>query len=227
MINWFRFLPHNCPLCFAAANEYLCSDCEADLPQLAHACPNCALPVSQPEICGDCLKHPKPFHRTLCAFRYEPPMDVLIQRLKRRDPHIVSRYLMPWLLNQVDTHYAPAELPDLLVPVPLHWRDRLRRGYNQTEHLALQLGQERQIPVVCAASKKHAAAPQKSLRRAARLANLRESFTCTLDLEGQHVAIIDDVITTGGTVMRLTECLLSGGAARVDVWALARTPKPG
>lgn len=227
MINWFRLLPHHCPLCFAPADDYLCSGCEADLPRLGHACPGCALPVPAPETCGDCLKNPKPFHHTLCAFRYEAPLDTLIHRLKRRDPHIISRYLAPRLLHQVDTHHTVRNLPDQLVPVPLHWRDRLHRGYNQTEHLALHLGQALQIPVVCAVTKKHAAIPQKRLNRAARLANLNGSFTCTVDLQGQHVAIIDDVITTGGTVTRMAECLLTGGVASVDVWALARTPKPG
>lgn len=227
MINWFRILPHRCPICFAPANDYVCSGCETDLPRLEHACPDCALPVPLPQTCGDCLKNPKPFQRTLCAFRYEAPVDVLIQRLKRRDPHIISRYLAPWLLNRIDAQYTAQSLPELLVPVPVHWRDRLRRGFNQTEHLAHCLGRELQIPVACVAKKKHAAIPQKSLRRAARLANLKGSFNCSADLQGQHVAIIDDVITTGGTVTRMTECLLLAGAASVDIWALARTPKPG
>src|SRR5690554_984988 len=80
MINWFKFLPHNCPLCFAPANDYVCAGCEADLPLLELACPGCALPVARPETCGDCLTTPKPFRRTHCAFLYESPVDVLIHR---------------------------------------------------------------------------------------------------------------------------------------------------
>lgn len=228
MINWFKVLPHNCPLCFAPANDYLCAGCEADLPLLNHACPSCALPVPRRnEVCGDCLQTPKPYNQTLCAFRYEAPLDVLIQRLKRRDPHIISHFLAPWLLSRLDTHYTTSTLPDLLIPVPLHWRDRLSRGYNQTEHLALHLGREMQIPVICAVKKRRAADPQKGLRRAARLANLKGAFTCSVDLGARHIAIIDDVITTGGTVMRMSECLLQAGAVKADIWALARTPKPG
>ncbi len=226
MINWFRLLPHNCPLCFAPAKGYVCAGCEADLPRLDLACPGCALPVARPETCGDCLTTPKPFRRTLCAFLYESPVDVLIQRLKRRDPQVVCRYLAPWLASRVKAHYPGPQLPNLLVPVPLHWRDRWRRGYNQTEHLALQLGRELQIPVRCIVKKQRAASAQKNLRRAARLANLKGVFGCTAELKGLHVAVVDDVITTGATVARMAECLLQSGAASVDVWALARTPKP-
>lgn len=220
-----RFLPHRCPLCLNPAKGYLCTGCSQDLPQASWACDQCGLPLAYGgQACGDCLNHPKPFRLTLCAYVYAHPLDLLIHTFKTRQPETLLPVLAPALINKVQTRYRHQDLPDLLVPVPMHWRSRLRRGFNQAHALGSYLGHQLQLPVHPVLRQVHPKSPQKSLTRQARLQNLHDVFACNQDLKDQKVVLVDDVITTCATVIKLSEYLLTAGAKQVDVWALARTP---
>jgi ComF family protein len=118
-----------------------------------------------------------------------------------------------------------SERPHLLVPVPLHWRKQLSRGYNQAQLIAEILGRHWQIPVDDRALRKVTQTDsQQQLRRSQRLKNLARSFTASSRVEGLHIGLVDDVITTGATVEAAAQSLLHAGAIRVSVYALARTP---
>ncbi len=228
MFNLYRHLPHCCPLCHAPASAYLCSGCEQDLPRLDDCCQMCAMPMPEREaarsLCGDCLNHKKPFSVAVCCYLYGYPLDRLLQHFKRKDPYSGARYFVPLLAAMIAQRYSDDRLPDALVPVPIHWARRLTRGHNQTEVLAASLAPALDRPWRDFVRKCTHSAAQKTLDRRARLANLRGTFACTGEVQGRHLAIVDDVITTGATATRMSECLLQAGAIRVDVWALARTP---
>lgn len=226
----YRFLPHLCSLCGSrAANGPICDPCHTDLPFNTHPCRTCALPLAAgQQVCGDCLALPKPYQLTLCPLSYQHPVDHLILRLKKHNPRTGANALLPLLRQSLESHYSSAEpWPDLLVPVPSHRWTRLRRGFNHAQSLAEQLGAAYQLQVRPLVRHNGGAKPQKTLDRKTRFANLRDVFDCPTSLQGETIAVVDDVITTGATAILMSRCLLRAGAGQVHIWALARTPKPG
>lgn len=216
-----------CALCGAQDNHLhgVCEDCHADLPWLIHACPCCALPLAHHEsgLCHHCRRQRPAFHQVHAAFTYSFPLSALIPRIKyQRQPAHIG-WLAAVLANFIEQrHQGP--WPDALIPVPMHPLSQIRRGYNQAALLADRLGRRLGIPV-CHNLRKYRWTPkQMSLSLEARHQNLHQAFK-TLGYPGDHVALVDDVMTTGTTVTTLTELLLQRGCRRVDVWVLARTPE--
>ncbi|MEX2516434.1 MAG: hypothetical protein WD572_05920 [Gammaproteobacteria bacterium] len=124
------------------------------------------------------------------------------------------------------TEQAPA-WPDVLVPVPLHWRRQLQRGYNQALELARPLSRQLGIPLrldLCVRDRPTRA--QSDLTYTERRRNLRRAFVCHNDIPA-HIGIIDDVLTSGQTVTALASALCAAGAESVSVWVLARAGAPG
>ena len=204
----------------------LCSGCFEELPWNQHHCQHCALPlpIALPEgvLCGQCQRHPPPF--TLCrtAFRYEGPLPNLISGLKFHQRLHLARVLGQCLATAIRDQ--PAEPPSLLIPVPLHPRRLRQRGYNQATEIARQIGRDLDIPIdVSSCIRTRASAPQSGLEKAARRRNVRGVFALRRSPTGTHVAIVDDVVTTGSTVRELTKVLLTAGVRRVDILAVART----
>jgi ComF family protein len=125
-----------------------------------------------------------------------------------------------------ETLAQPAcERPVGIVPVPLHRRRLRERGYDQALELARVVGRRLDIPVLDRCCERvRSTPPQAALEAKARMQNLRGAFAATMPLDGAHVAVLDDVMTTGSTVGEVAKVLLAAGAAQVDVWCLARTP---
>jgi len=189
----------------------------------------CALPIPTGEhICGECLTSPKPYTLSVCPLLYRRPVDFLMAQFKDHQPRTLGRALLPLLLDSLREAYEPTrQWPQLLVPVPSHWRTRLRRGFNQAHALADMLGAATHVPVKPLVKRQGTVRAQKTLDRKTRFANLRDAFECSAALQGERVAVVDDVITTGATAELISQCLLNAGAREVHIWALARTPKPG
>lgn len=225
-----RLLPAPCLLCGLASADYtlLCPECDAALPRLRNQpflCRCCALPLtSDAPLCGKCLHKPPAFSQSSIAFSYAHPLDYLIQQFKYRHQLSSGKLLARLLLETCQQ----SPQPELLVPVPMHWRKRWQRGFNQSELMAHWVGKALNIPVLSACQQTHHHHSQKGLGRSERLKNQRQSFalkpTATQKLRDRHIALIDDVVTTTATVRALSELLINAGAQRVDIWALARTP---
>lgn len=213
-----------CVLCLAPAlPERLCRACEVALPVIATSCQTCALPLPiAASACGRCQKQPPAFDRIQAPLAYTFPVNSMISRFKYQGERVMVRPLTTVLAEQLQHQEAPR--PDLILPCPIHPRRYRSRGFNQAAVVAAALGRALDIPVdynLCA--RPRAMPPQTGLDRAARLGNLRGAFV----LNGRppaHVAIVDDVVTTGATSDQLARTLKSGGAESVSVWALARTP---
>lgn len=236
-----RLIPPCCLLCsaqHAGDIALICNPCRADLPYMDSACPQCGVALessrhplettpSAPLLCGSCLKQPPPFSQSFIPLQYTTPIDTLISEFKYRSKLINGRLLSQLLLQRVHAHYREQALPDLLLPVPLHWRRQLRRGYNQSQCVASYLGAQLHIPVeLRRLVRTRRTPPQQGLNKQERQHNLKHAFAVKGALNGQTVAIIDDVMTTGATSAEISRELLNAGAADVHIWALARTPAP-
>ncbi len=216
-------LPRVCVLCGACptrAGFGLCAACLDELPFLGRACGRCATPLGSGEICGKCQRRPPPFEHLSAVFQYAEPVSSLIQALKFHGGLSHARLLGELMAAYLE---AGAPMPRLLLPVPLHRRRLRERGYNQALELARPIARRLGIPLDYRCCLRVAAtAMQSQLSVKARRGNVRNAFRVTPRPGFEHVAVIDDVLTTGHTVMELVRCLKAAGAGRVDVWVCAR-----
>ncbi|MNR10113.1 DNA utilization protein GntX [compost metagenome] len=182
-------------------------------------------------ICAQCSRHPPAFQRVEAPWHYGFPVDTLITRFKHSSHWPLGR-LMAELLGHWLEHCFDEGMPrpQLLLPVPMA-RKRLRqRGFNQAAMLAdwlsASLGITRNERLLL---RKRETQAQQDLDARARKRNLANAFALAggAEVKGMHLALVDDVLTTGATANTLARLLIDAGAARVDVYCLARTPKPG
>ncbi len=220
--------PNMCLLCgqHCPGPLALCQGCDSDLPHLTSGCRRCALPMPGTTTgeCGDCLRAPPPFKRCIAACNFDYPVDSLIRDFKHRRKLAIGAVLAGLLVRKLPGAYADDEWPDVITAVPLHWRRLLQRGFNQAALLAGQVGRPLQLPVANLCRRPHYTPPQQRAGRTERRKNLRDAFRITGCVRGKHIAIVDDVVTTGNTVSELARAFKNAGARRVDVWAIARTP---
>lgn len=221
-------LPLRCLLCGAPGEDDmdLCRDCAAELPRNRSCCARCALPLAMPaELCGRCQRRAPPWDAAWMPFRYAWPLDRLETRFKFARNLAAGRVLVTaWQREPMRV-----ELPQLILPVPLH-RHRLRqRGYNQALELARPLARSMGLALrhdVLQRSRDTSA--QTELDARSRRRNVRGAFAMLPDADlPDHVAVLDDVMTTGATLAECARVLKKAGVPRVDVWALARAPAPG
>lgn len=219
--------PSLCLACQRWPAQPLCNDCIQRFHTPALRCTRCALrlpPHTDSDCCGSCLRHPPPLVRTTVAVDYHYPWTLLLTQWKFRASPALSRHLARW--------FAPADLAaalspcTLTIPIPLS-AERLReRGYNQALLLAHALACP-QVQPHCLRRVRDTPS-QARQNRADRLRNLRQAFAVpaqhSAQLQGQHVLLVDDVITTGATLHAAARTLLAAGAAQVSALALARTP---
>lgn len=218
-----RLLPAQpCLLCGTDSHAGLCCrDCDAELPRLDNPhCPICALPTADGRVCGECLRQPPPFDHTVAAFRYAFPIDKLIQALKFREQLILADYLADAVARRITLR------PDCIVALPLHPTRLRERGFNQSLLLARRIASRSGIPLLAAAcTRVRDTPPQSRLPWKERDKNMRQAFMCTGSdaLRDRHVAIVDDVMTSGASTGELARALKQAGAREVSVWVVART----
>jgi ComF family protein len=224
----------SCLLCDEVADGAIpiCMACETELPWLGDHCQTCALPLPAAGLtCSQCLDQPPTFERVIAPWTYSFPVDSLITRFKHSAKWPFG-HLLAELLVQALQHRFEDDLPrpDLVVPVPLATRRLRQRGFNQAAMLARWLSAG--LGISCDERlllRTQDTSAQQDLNAEARKKNLRNAFTLApnASFKGRHLALVDDVLTTGATTQALARLLMDAGAARVDVYCLARTPKPG
>jgi ComF family protein len=224
--------PTSCILCGGAGGEDidLCGDCAADLSRNEPACGVCAEPLPgagiETRVCGPCLRDPPPFRSSFVPFRYAYPLDHLVQGLKFRNELACGRVLGRLFASCLLARGAP--LPEAIVPVPLAMRRYRQRGYNQASELALSIRGVTGVAVRSdIAIRRRETAEQAGLDRKARRRNVTGAFAAVATLQARHIAILDDVVTTGSTARELAEILRGAGAQQIEVWAIARTEFSG
>ena len=223
-----------CLLCDepAEAEMPICVACEAEMPWLGEHCQTCALPLPEAGLtCDGCLLEPPAYEQVAVPWRYDFPVDSLITRFKHNAKwpfgHLLADVLSQYLQHRFDEDLPR---PDALLPVPLAAKRLRQRGFNQAAMLARWLSRQLDLPCEENVVRRiQDTSAQQDLDAKARKRNLRNAFALTTDahVKGRHLALVDDVLTTGATAQALARLLMNAGAVRVDVYCLARTPKPG
>lgn len=209
-----------CLLCGSPSKDAAwCGACDASLPCLAAACcPVCALPTLDGAVCGRCLRQPPHFKRTVASYAYAFPLDKLVLALKYGEKLHLANDLGEKLAQRVTV------LADCIVAMPLHPARLRERGFNQSLQLARRIGKQLGLPVLPSACRRVRNTPsQSTLPWKARSKNMRKAFICSAEVAGKHVAVVDDVMTTGATLNELAQALLNAGATEVSAWVVART----
>jgi ComF family protein len=223
-----RILPAQpCLLCGSMSPDGLwCAACDASLPYLdTPHCPVCALPTPGGAVCGHCLADPPLFTRTTAVFGYAFPLDKLIQNMKYGEQLALASAFATKLVQRIDSH----DLPDLVIAMPLHPAKLRERGFNQSLLIARAVARELKLELLPDACRRvRDTPPQSVLPWKERKQNVRDAFSCDLDLTGKRVALVDDVLTTGASLNALAAAARKRGADQIAAWVIARTlPHPG
>ncbi|MGD8836184.1 MAG: ComF family protein [Desulfobacteraceae bacterium] len=217
--------------------DYLCTRC-SDLyePVQTPLCHSCGRPfISQQGVdheCPDCLKHAFGFDTARASGLHEPPLKTLIHQFKYQGRAELARPLGRVLWQALQRFYDWRSF-DLVLPVPLHWFRRCRRGFNQAALLLRQwAGLADEQGVIFNKSvvsekvllRRRHTPPQTGLGKKRRVSNLKNAFSVNnpKQVRNKRILLIDDVLTTGSTVDACSKVLKSAGAASIDVLTVAR-----
>ncbi|MDF2867854.1 MAG: hypothetical protein K0S11_1324 [Gammaproteobacteria bacterium] len=218
-------LPPACILCDAACKSTinLCQACIADLPYIKQACKTCGLPLSNANLtCGACLINPPIYDRLVTPFYYQHPLNFIVTAIKFHNKLNYAKILGLLLADAVRQRVF--NLPEIIIPIPMH-RERLKeRGYNQALEIARPISRLLDIPIdyqSCARLK--STSPQTGLKTKQRRQNIKNAFHIRRDFTAKHVALVDDVVTTGSTITELCKVLKSYGVKHIQIWGCART----
>jgi ComF family protein len=181
--------------------------------------------MNNEKLCGQCLQCRPIYNKTISAFYYANPIDNLVTQFKFHHNLAYGKILSQLLTEKLLYHYQNQPKPELIIPVPLHRKRLIERGYNQAIELAKPIAQQLKIKLTKTTVKriKHTAR-QSDLALKNRAKNLRNAFQLTKPLtKYQHIALIDDVITTSQTIQSLAKSILKQHPLIIDVWCIART----
>ncbi len=229
LFNWL--VPTHCLACDQLeinANEPaletgFCRDCYDNLPFLENTCSQCGLNFVGPsDVCGSCLTSPPSYDACFCPMEYTAPISDLICRLKYGDQPQLAARLAELMVDQITCQGI--ELPDAIISVPMHNSKLRKRGYNQSTELAKQISRLIDRPFINnALMKSKATSRQATQTLKQRQNNVKNSFLAHKNLGFKHIAIVDDVVTTGATVEEISKILKKNGVDYIQVWGLART----
>ncbi|MDH5516487.1 MAG: ComF family protein [Gammaproteobacteria bacterium] len=228
--------PHHCVLCLSALHpgshktQELCVDCQQTLPLIDHSCYQCGIPLahaSDKQLCGQCLQKPPYFDHAISIYHYQNPLVWLIQQMKFNNKMLFARLLAQLFAEQLLLHQTQHRLPlpEAIIPVPLHYKRRYQRGFNQSEELARLIARQLDCFLDTQYIERRINSPQQSgLSARQRKKNVKGIFRVTnrQHKQYQHIAVVDDVMSTGSTVNELARLLKKTGIKKVDVWVLAR-----
>lgn len=202
----------------------ICDACNADLPRRHdRGCLSCGAAGIE-NVCGECLSDAPHFDATRTAFRYDFPLDRLVQSFKFSANLALLDMFADAFVAQLEAHLI--EFPNLIVPMPLAAKRLATRGFNQSQLLANEIGKRLNVKVESRGLLRvRDTPPQAGLDRAARLKNVKDAFDCAKPLDGLTVALFDDVMTTGATMSEAAKAMKKRGVARVEAWTLARTTR--
>ena len=209
-----RLIAPSCLLCSGpSAGALLCAPCDADLPRLTGSlCDTCALPITEGNRCGACLSHPPAYDHVCAPYTYAFPADALVQGLKYRGMLAIAPLFGGAVAGSL------GERPDVIVPMPLSDARLRERGFNQGQEIARHVASITGIPLLPRACRRvRNTLSQASLPWKERAKNMRKAFVCDADFTGKHVAVVDDVMTTGTTLNELARNLKQAGAAKVTI----------
>ncbi|WP_423188087.1 ComF family protein [Alishewanella sp. d11] len=224
---WQLLLPSPCLWCSLAVADHqqlLCADCQQALPALPYEVCHYNLLWLPAVSSGLAVVH---FDSLLSLGWYQLPYQHWIRRWKfQGDPFAAA--LMQQQFQILLLRYAAAgqPLPEAIVYVPMHAQKEHQRGFNQARILAESAAKQLQIPLLDVLKRSKETVSQVGLNRQERLRNLTGAFqlVTTTPLPA-HLALVDDVVTTGTTANQLAILLRQHGVTQLSLWTLAVTPQ--
>jgi len=215
-----KLMPIPCRLC-GKMSQYraICQACLQNLPSLGDVCPRCASPIKNGYLCGHCLNQPPEQDLSFSLLPYIDPVKRLIADLKYHDKVFLSPFFAQLMADKLHDRL----LPDLLIPIPLHPNRIRQRGYNQAFELAKALSTRLGIRtsndylIRTIDTQSQAAIPFKARKK-----NIQHAFKSVQTKVPSHIAIIDDVLTTGHTANAAAKQLRKAGATTIEIWTIAR-----
>lgn len=223
--------PSLCAICRGWGRGRVCAACLGRFAAVVPRCRRCALPSPAAAlVCGACQATPPPFDAALACVDYGAPWDQLIADFKFHDGLDLGAVFATAIADEaMRQDVDPATL---LLPVPLGAARLRERGYNQAWQLARQIARRLRLAADPHLLLRVRETPhQLALPPEQRADNVRGAFAVEprrrSEIAGRHVAVVDDVLTTASTVAEISRVLAQAGAASVQVWVFARTPRPG
>jgi ComF family protein len=229
--NWLNIiqnylLPPTCILCENVGfnSQDICTGCFNDLIKNIHSCYRCAenfeTANATPQLCGHCISQSPAFDETHAPFIHQGIIRYLIASLKFNRQYKNARLLGTLMADYLK---KTAEMPEIIIPVPLHRQRYQQRGFNQSVEIAKTLSKQLNTPMDTKFCIRHRNTPhQIDLPAKQRHKNIRNAFKIDKPISARHVAIFDDVMTTGSTVNELAKLLKKAGVNRIDIWVCAR-----
>jgi len=216
--------PNICSLCGEKCfnEEKLCLTCKHNLSLNNSRCQQCALPIAKNNsICGKCLNNKPYYDKTFAPYLYQSLISRLILDLKFNQQLANAVILGELLFLQIKKQNIIC--PDVLIPVPLHKKRLKQRGFNQALEIAKILSKKLNTPIDYQACQRiKNTLPQSEISAEERKKNIHQAFAISKKINYQHIAIIDDVMTTGNTVNELAKALKKSGIKKISVWCIAR-----
>ena len=223
--------PSLCAVCEGWGLGRVCADCRQRFAPIVPRCRHCALQVPAGiETCGECLASPPPFDAAFARVDYAYPWDRLIPAFKFHAALDLAPLVVEAMV-EAGVDGAAETRESLVVPVPLSDVRLRERGFNQAWELGRRLaprigGRAEPSLLLRLRDTPH----QIALPPGERAGNVRGAFAIEprrrSEIRGRTVALVDDVMTTGSTAAEIAHVLRHAGAARIEVWVVARTPRP-
>jgi len=227
--------PPQCISCGARVTSDfgLCGDCWRDTPFITGlVCNHCGVPLpgeeaDAPVLCDDCLTIARPWRAGRAALLYHENGRKLVLALKHADRLEIAHPAAAWMTKAAQ----PLLVPDMLVaPVPLHWWRLVQRRYNQAAVLSARIARLAGLshcPDLL--QRPRNTGSQEGRSRDGRFANMSGALTLhrrrAARVQGRHVLLVDDVMTSGATLAAAAEACLAAGASDISVLVMARVAK--
>jgi len=216
-----KVFPIPCLLCGLPSQQWaLCHACVSELPILGPACIRCAKPVKDAQICGQCLKAAPAQIRSFCLYRYQGSVRRCITAFKYQQQLQLANLFAEQMALALSSRQ---DLPDCLIPIPLHQKRLRQRGYNQAAEVAKILASRLNITYRPELLKRvKSTQPQSTLTFQQRKNNMRQAFALESRELPSHIALVDDVMTSGYTCGEAANLLKRQGVKTIEVWTIAR-----
>lgn len=224
-----RIFPEMCLGC-ESPDTFLCSLCRSTCqtifsPVGVNRCSVCKEETCFGMTCPSCQVE-TPLAQLISLTEYHPKTipGKLIEYVKYHYSVAAVEEITQWIKNSVEV-IRPLQAVDIIIPIPLHPRREAERGFNQSQLIAQAVGDILQKPVVTTILKRTKYTKQQAtLNRQERLVNLTKAFVCHNEvlLKNCHCLLVDDVFTTGSTLVNAAQTLRNAGADSISAFTLAR-----
>ncbi len=215
-------LCHWCQCTLTSEEHFLCRSCHEHLPYSQHGCQRCATPLPEHQnLCGQCLKSPPAIDALVTRFDYQYPINHWLTQFKFNKAIALANWLGDELTKAVCLQQNSV---DAVIAIPLHDSRIRQRGYNQSRLIALRVAHNLSLPLIADAIIRHKPTDaQSGLSLKERQKNIKQAFSVVKELPA-HIALIDDVFTTGSTLNEVAFLAKQNHCLNVYGWTVAHAP---